>query len=135
MFDAWTDPVRFGRWFGTESTTVEDVRLDVRVGGDWSARMIVGDGVEIGWHGTYLEVDARDRLVLSPSDRPGDQFERVTVSLRRVGSGTEMTFTQSPDLPDVGGVDGTTWAARADGPVGREARPGAARRVGAAGSR
>jgi len=32
--------------------------MDTRVGGSWTARMILGDGVEIGWHGSYLEVDA-----------------------------------------------------------------------------
>jgi uncharacterized protein YndB with AHSA1/START domain len=69
--------------------------MDLRVGGEWSARMILGDGMEIGWHGSYLEVDAPHRLVLSLSDRPGDQFERVTVALTKVEDGTEMTFTQS----------------------------------------
>lgn len=95
VFGAWTDPAQFGRWFGTESTAVEDVSMDVRVDGEWSARMILGDGTEIGWHGAYLEVAAPYRLVLSLSDRPGDQFERVTVDLKRVDDGTEMTFTQS----------------------------------------
>jgi uncharacterized protein YndB with AHSA1/START domain len=95
VFDAWTTPTRFGRWFGTESTAVEDVRMDVRVGGEWSARMILGDGTVIGWHGAYLEVDAPHRLVLSLSDRPGEQFERVTVELTQIETGTEMTFTQS----------------------------------------
>jgi uncharacterized protein YndB with AHSA1/START domain len=95
VFKAWTSPTEFGRWFGTESTAVEDVRMDLRVGGDWSARMILGDGTEIGWHGSYLEVDAPNRLVLSLSDRPGDQFERVSVVLKEVQAGTEMTFTQS----------------------------------------
>jgi uncharacterized protein YndB with AHSA1/START domain len=95
VFEAWTSPARFGRWFGTESTAVEDVTMDVQVGGKWSARMILGDGAEIGWHGSYLELDAPHRLVLSLSDRPGDQFERVTVDLKKVEGGTEMTFTQS----------------------------------------
>ena len=95
VFEAWTGPAQFGRWFGTESTVVEDVSLDVRVGGEWSARMVLGDGMEIGWHGSYLEVDGPRRLVLSLSDRPGDRFERVTVDLKEVGGGTEMTFTQS----------------------------------------
>ncbi|HEY4928628.1 MAG TPA: SRPBCC domain-containing protein [Acidimicrobiales bacterium] len=95
VFEAWTSPTQFGLWFGTLSTAVEDVSMDVRVGGEWSARMILGDGAEIGWHGSYLEVDAPHRLVLSLSDRPGDQFERVTVELAKIGGGTEMTFTQS----------------------------------------
>ena len=76
VFEAWTIPEQFGRWFGTESTTVEDVQMDVRVGGEWSARMILGEGVEIGWRGSYLEVDAPNRLVFSLTDRPGDLFDR-----------------------------------------------------------
>ncbi len=95
VFEAWTSPAQFGHWFGTESTAVEEVTMDLRVGGDWSARMILGDGTEIGWHGTYIELGAPHRLVLSLSDRPGDQFERVTVDLKEVHGGTEMTFTQS----------------------------------------
>jgi uncharacterized protein YndB with AHSA1/START domain len=95
VFAAWTDPAEFGRWFGTGATTVEDVSIDLRVGGGWCARMIIGDGTAIGWHGSYLEVDAPHRLVLSLSDRPGDQYERVTVDLTAVEGGTEMTFTQS----------------------------------------
>ena len=95
LFEAWTNPAEFGRWFGTESTAVEDVRMDVRVGGSWTARMILGDGAEIGWHGSYLEVDPPHHLVLSLSDRPGDQLERVSVHLKKIEGGTEMTFTQS----------------------------------------
>jgi uncharacterized protein YndB with AHSA1/START domain len=95
VFDAWTSPQQFGRWFGTEATSVEDVHMDVRVGGGWTARMVLGDGMGIDWHGTYINVDAPTRLVLSLSDRPGDQFERVTVELTRIDSGTEMAFTQS----------------------------------------
>lgn len=95
VFEAWTTPTEFGRWFGTERVAVEDVRMDLRVGGDWSARMVLADGTEIGWHGSYLEVEAPHRLVLSLSDRPGEQFERVSVVLKEVQAGTEMTFTQS----------------------------------------
>jgi uncharacterized protein YndB with AHSA1/START domain len=57
--------------------------------------MILPDGNEIGWHGSYQEVDAPYRLVMTLSDRPGDLFELVTVRLERVEGGTEMTFTQS----------------------------------------
>jgi hypothetical protein len=40
-------------------------------------------------------VEAPHRLVLSLSDRPGKEFERVSVVLKEVLAGTEMTFTQS----------------------------------------
>jgi uncharacterized protein YndB with AHSA1/START domain len=95
VFEAWTSPEQFGRWFGTEAAAVDDVVMDLRVGGEWRARMILGDGVEIGWHGSYLEIDAPHRLVLSLSDRPGNQFERLTVEITKVDGGAEMAFTQS----------------------------------------
>ena len=95
VFHAWTTPAIFGTWFGTAATTVEDVSVDPRVGGAWQARMILPDGNEIGWHGSYQEVEPPHRLVLTLSDRPGDLFELVTVELKGVGDGTEMTFTQS----------------------------------------
>ena len=95
VFRAWTTPAIFGRWFGTASTTVEDVAMDPRVGGAWRARTLLPEGNEIGWHGSYREVEAPYRLVMTLSDRPGDQFELVTVELKRVGEGTEMIFTQS----------------------------------------
>ncbi len=95
VFRAWTTPAVFGRWFGTASTTVEDVFMDPKVGGAWKARMLLPDGNEISWHGSYQEVDVPYRLVMTMSDRPGDQFELVTVELKPVGTGTEMTFTQT----------------------------------------
>ena len=95
VFRAWTTPAIFGTWFGTAATNVEDVDMDPRVGGDWKARMVLPDGTEIGWHGSYQEVEPPSRLVLTLSDRPGDLFELVTVELKGVGDGTEMTFTQS----------------------------------------
>lgn len=97
VFLAWTDPGQFAKWFGTAQTTVEDVAMDVRTGGAWSARMVLGDGTEIGWHGSYTEVDPPRRLVLSLSDRPGDAFDLVTIDLHEQDGGTEMTFTQSGD--------------------------------------
>jgi uncharacterized protein YndB with AHSA1/START domain len=95
VFEAWTTPDTFGHWFGTAATEVRDVSMDLRIGGEWSALMILGDGMEIGWHGSYIEVDAPHRLVFSLSDRPGDQYEQVTVALKAVEHGTEMIFTQT----------------------------------------
>lgn len=94
VYRAWTDPAQFGRWFGGASTTVEDVAMDLRVGGEWRARMVLGDGAEIGWHGAYRELDPPRRLVLTLADRPGDQYELVTVELSATADGTRMVFTQ-----------------------------------------
>ena len=74
VFEAWTDPAQFASWFRTSQTTVKDVSIDLRVGGTWSARMVLGDGSAINWHGSYSEVDPPRRLVLTLSDRPGDDY-------------------------------------------------------------
>jgi uncharacterized protein YndB with AHSA1/START domain len=95
VFDAWTDPAQFAHWFGGAGTTVEDVSMDVRPGGEWRARMVLDDGsTEIPWRGAYQEVDRPSRLVFTLTDRPGDEFELVTVVLKEAHDGTEMTFTQ-----------------------------------------
>ncbi len=95
VFASWIDPVQFARWFGTQGTAVEDVVMDPTPGGSWSARMVLGEGSEIAWHGSYLEVDPPTRLVMTLSDRPGEQFELVVVELEATSEGTTMTFTQS----------------------------------------
>jgi len=95
VFASWIDPVQFARWFGTEGTAVQDVVMDPTPGGSWSARMVLDEGAEIAWHGSYLEVDPPTRLVMTLSDRPGEQFELVVVELEAKGEGTSMTFTQS----------------------------------------
>lgn len=95
VYRAWTDPAQFGQWFGSTATTVEDVTMDLRVGGEWRARMVLGDGNEIGWHGSYRELDPPRRLVLTLADRPGDEYELVTVDLSPTADGTRMVFTQA----------------------------------------
>jgi uncharacterized protein YndB with AHSA1/START domain len=94
VFAAWTDPGQFGHWFGGAGTTVEEVVMDVRPGGAWSARMVLDGGAEIPWRGTYQQVETPTRLVLTLTDRPGDDYELVTVVLADVDGRTEMTFTQ-----------------------------------------
>jgi uncharacterized protein YndB with AHSA1/START domain len=49
----------------------------------------------IRWQGEYLEVVAPERLVLTFSNRSGEDYELVTVVLDDLGSGrTEMLFEQ-----------------------------------------
>jgi uncharacterized protein YndB with AHSA1/START domain len=95
----WTEPERFADWFGGASAEVpvSSVSMDVREGGAWRATMFAGpDRREIRWKGEYREVDEPRRLVLTFSDRPGDDaVELVTVELVDLGDGrTEMRFEQ-----------------------------------------
>jgi len=91
----WTEPEAFADWFGgVLQVPLGSVSMDVREGGTWRLTMLAERG-EIHWKGEYLEVDEPERLVLTVSDRPGDERELVTVVLNDLGDGrTEMLLEQ-----------------------------------------
>jgi uncharacterized protein YndB with AHSA1/START domain len=104
VFAAWTEPAQFGHWFGGAGTTVDRVVMDVQPGGEWSARMIVGEGMaDIEWRGAFVVVEPPRQLVLTLADRPGDEYELVTVVLAALEGRTEMTFTQTGGHMDAAG--------------------------------
>jgi uncharacterized protein YndB with AHSA1/START domain len=112
VFEAWTKPEHFSVWFGTDSVDVplDTLSMDVRVGGAWKATMHLPDGNKIDWIGEYIEVDPPARLVFTMTDNPASPArEPVTVDLKAVGNGTEMTMTQ----PCVGFSDEQVEATRA----------------------
>ncbi len=107
VFKAWTEPERFASWFGGSGVDVpiDSVAMDVREGGAWKATMRL-DGGDINWHGTFQEVDEPARLTLTLSDRPGDEFEPVTVEFDDLGDGrTEMRFRQTGGHMDAAGYE------------------------------
>jgi uncharacterized protein YndB with AHSA1/START domain len=110
VFRAWTEPERFAHWFGGAGADVpvSSVSLDARPGGEWKATMFAGpDRTEIPWRGTYREVVEPERLVLTITDRPGDEYELLTVLLTDLGDGrTRMEFTQTGGHLDAEGYGG-----------------------------
>jgi uncharacterized protein YndB with AHSA1/START domain len=113
----WTEPERFADWFGggEAEVPVSTVTMDVREGGAWRATMFAGpDRREIHWKGDYREVVEPERLVLTFSDQPGDEYELVTVVLTDLGDGrTEMLFQQrggmSPEQYERAGAGWSTF--------------------------
>jgi uncharacterized protein YndB with AHSA1/START domain len=99
VWQEWTEPERFGDWFGGPDFEVPlaTMSMDVREGGTWHATMLAGPGRrEIRWKGEYREVVPPERLVFTITDRPGeDAAELVIVDLIDLGDGrTEMRFQQ-----------------------------------------
>jgi uncharacterized protein YndB with AHSA1/START domain len=96
----WTEPERFADWYGGPEGVIplDTVEMDVRPGGTWRATMFFGpDRREIRWSGEYREVEPPRRLVLTLTDRPGEDAPPavVTVELIDLGEGrTEMRFEQ-----------------------------------------
>ncbi|MEA2380805.1 MAG: hypothetical protein QOH72_776 [Solirubrobacteraceae bacterium] len=81
---------------------IATVAMDVRPGGAWRATMFSGrERREIRWAGQYREVAPPERLVLTISDRPGeDDGELLIVVLADLGDGrTEMVLEQHGTLP------------------------------------
>jgi len=98
VYDAWVTPARFATWFGGSSVEVpiDSVSMDVRAGGEWRARMIIGNDVpDIYWFGEFVELDRPNRVVLTLTDRPGIAREIVSVTFTEVANGTEMVFRQT----------------------------------------
>ena len=101
VFKAWTEPERFATWFGEHGSSIplENISMDARPGGAWSAVMIHGpDRIEIPFQGTFLEVVEPERVsmtLVDPDDPDSGNAEVLTAEFRDLGGDrTEMTFTQ-----------------------------------------
>jgi len=105
VWAAWTTPAQFASWYGVEPypTDPKSVAMDVRVNGEWQATMVsTEDGSTIPFTGSYKEVAEPERLVFimrDPFNPSNPNVEVGTVVLKEVNGKTEMTFTQSGNLP------------------------------------
>ena len=97
VWDAWTLPEHFSRWFGTEEVNVplDSVVMDVRPGGKLAATMDFGGGNTMEWFGEYRLVDRPSRLEYVLSDgAPIEGIENVVTTFEEVEGGTEVTIFQ-----------------------------------------
>jgi uncharacterized protein YndB with AHSA1/START domain len=111
VFDAWLDPAKAGK-FLFATPTGEMVRADIepRVGGAFCF-VDRRDGEDVEHFGNYVEIDRPRRLVFdfAVSAMP-EAKTRVTIDIRPVASGCELTLLHEGVLPDY--VDRTRdgWA-------------------------
>lgn len=94
VFDAWTSAAALAGWFGPHHTRVEAAEVDARPGGRF--RIVLreenSDRHEVG--GRYVEVIPGEALVFTWAWHSAPEREsRVTVALRAVPGGTELTLT------------------------------------------
>lgn len=102
IFNAWTKPEIMQHWYvgakGKSNSTV-----DLRVGGAYSNDMIIEGssscnkneetGIKHYMHtGEYLEIIPNEKLVFTWNS-PSVQNTKVTVDLKKVEGGTEVTIT------------------------------------------
>ena len=63
VWKAWTTPELVRRWWHANRGEVTVAEIDLRVGGTWRYVSLTPDGVEVAFHGEYLEIVPDERLV------------------------------------------------------------------------
>ena len=63
VWQAMTTPRLVLRWWGPQWCPLVSCEIDLRVGGSWRYVSLADDGSELGWHGTYREIEPRERIV------------------------------------------------------------------------
>lgn len=94
VFTAWTTPDLVRRWWGFESSPLVRCDIDLRPGGAWRYVTRDADGTELGWHGTYREVERPHRLVTTEVfEGYPDGEAQNTLTLTELDGATVLTVT------------------------------------------
>ncbi len=109
VFEAWTKPDLFKRWWGPKSKGMSllSCEMDVRVGGGY--RLVFGRGME--FFGKYLEVTPPSRLAWT-NDEGGDGGPITTVTFEEKGGKTLLVMhelypsKEALDAAGTGAADG-----------------------------
>lgn len=103
VYRAFVDPDAMARWLPPNGFTGKVHQQDARVGGRFKMSFTnFGSGKSIGFGGEYLELVPGERIRYTDNfDDPNLPGEiRVTVTLKAVSVGTELTIVQE-GLPEV----------------------------------
>lgn len=117
LFELWTGADYIRRWFGGAETEIDQVEIDLRVGGQYRI-MVPGDGGPTEVSGSFLEIERPNRLVYTWVMR-GPQMATdettVTVEFEQVGEMTEIQLTHGPFVvAEVRQLHASGWAACLD---------------------
>ncbi|MCA9078934.1 MAG: SRPBCC domain-containing protein [Planctomycetaceae bacterium] len=77
------------RWWGPDGFTIEDVVLDLRVGGTWTFVMVGPDGTRFPNHSVFTEITPTKRLAFDHGDGQREWF-KSTIELIATGEGTRI---------------------------------------------
>ena len=123
IWQMWTQPEHFKKWYGPKGFTVPVADMELRVGGKRLVCMASPDGSMKMWTtGEYIEIVPNERLVYteSPSDENGNVVSpsamgmpdgypattEVTVLLEDLGGRTKMVMTHAGVPADSGAGGG-----------------------------
>jgi uncharacterized protein YndB with AHSA1/START domain len=99
VFRALTTPELVRRWWHANRGEMTVCEIDVRVGGGFRYALATPDGVEVAFHGTYLEIVPDERVVTRevyegvPDDVSEDDAATIdTATLEENGGRTTLTI-------------------------------------------
>lgn len=94
VWEAWTSPEVIALWFGPHHTRVESARVDLRLGGELNVVLREENGERHETKAVFQVIEKPRRLVLDWSwITTPERVSRLTVLLRAVEEGTELTLT------------------------------------------
>ena len=97
VFRALSEPAVLARWWGPSGFTIPEIKLDLRVGGDFRFTMQPPGGDAFHLAGRFVEIDPPSRLAYTfrwEEPDPEDRETLVTLSLDAVGNATRVSLTQ-----------------------------------------
>jgi uncharacterized protein YndB with AHSA1/START domain len=94
VYAAWTDQRLFRQWFAPDVYSVEEIEIDVRVGGRHRTTVVGPDGDRHTTTGVYTELDPPSRLAMTwnyTGDHPDAQAEESHLTVEFVPVGKRET--------------------------------------------
>jgi uncharacterized protein YndB with AHSA1/START domain len=101
VFDALTTAEGIAAWWGPDEAPIVRVNVDARVGGAYRVRFRTLDGREHEAYGTFLEIVAPRRIVMSWDYALGGEADergrtsRIEIDLAPFAGGTDLRFTHA----------------------------------------
>jgi len=98
VFDMWARREHMLHWMGPRNCPCLEADLDFRVGGAWSARVLMETYGETGMGGRYLEIEPGRRIVMTFRWLNGepDPETVITLTFTEVDGRTIQIFHQTP---------------------------------------
>ena len=93
VYKAFTTPELVERWWTAKRGEMKVCEIDLRVGGKWRYVMQTPDGIEVGFHGEYREIEPDERIVSTEIYEGAPDDEALsTITFGDHGDGTLVTI-------------------------------------------
>ena len=91
VWRAITEPAHMQQWWGPDGFTIENLSLDLRLGGTWIFDMVGPDGTRYPNHSVFTVVEPGARLVFDHGDGQRVWFI-ASILLEDTATGTRVTL-------------------------------------------